>query len=424
MRGFVLAVIGMCLALGSPAAAAGRLGEFFVPPPVAVEHAPSGVVTRSVKLVRVIFQLPEGEPWASRRWGVFNESLSPLVWKSGKNDMDRSPYEKILTEEFVQAGFSAQGVASNLFETDDSGDLQLGVFVDDMKGRFCEFCSVLTRRGQVRGAVLMHAQWQVYSPLERRVVAKFETTGGYETEISQSGNELRIAMQAFRENIRLLLNEPGFRALVASSDGLAVKAQSAAPTILLQGGKAATGHALPQAVAATPAIFSSSGMGTGFLVSTEGHLLTNQHVVGDAKYVKVRWSDGAETLGEVLRTDRVRDVALVKTDPKGRPPIVLAAGLPAVGDPVTAIGTPLDPSLQGTVTRGVVSGLRKVDGQTLIQSDVVVNHGNSGGPLLNDKGMVVGVTDWGVQLGEAPAGLNFFIPIQDALTALNLKLAP
>jgi len=346
------------------------------------------------------------------------------VWKSGKNDMDVSPYDKILSEEFADAGFNARAASSSLFESNDAGDLQLGVLVADMQGRFCNACGLAPRRGEIKGGVLMHASWQVYSPLERRVLASFQTTGGYQTEESQLGNELRISMQAFRQNVRQLLNDPGFRALVAASDGLAVKAQSAAPTILLQGGKAAAGHALSQSVAATPAIFSSSGMGTGFLVSSEGHLLTNQHVVGDAKYVKVRWSDGAETLGEVLRTDRVRDVALVKTDPKGRTPMALAAGLPAVGDPVTAIGTPLDPALQGTVTRGVVSGLRKVDGQTLIQSDVVVNHGNSGGPLLNDKGMVVGVTDWGVQLGEVPAGLNFFIPIQDALTALNLKLAP
>jgi len=136
--------------------------------------------------------------------------------------------------------------------------------------------------------------------------------------------------------------------------------------------------------------------------------------------VRVRWSDGFETKGQVIRSDKRRDVALIKTDPHGRSPLPLQRAIPAAGTPVYAIGTPLDPSLQSTVTRGVVSAARIVGGFSFIQSDVAVTHGDSGGPLLNERGEVLGLTDWGLPVEEG-SSLNFFIPIGDALDFLSLR---
>ena len=95
------------------------------------------------------------------------------------------------------------------------------------------------------------------------------------------------------------------------------------------------------------------------------------------------------------------------------------------GDTVLAIGAPLDETLQGTVTRGIVSANRIVNGYAFIQSDVSINHGNSGGPLLDDKGYVIGLTDLSIQPGEnVQIGLNFFTPIKDALDFLSVDLIP
>ena len=87
-------------------------------------------------------------------------------------------------------------------------------------------------------------------------------------------------------------------------------------------------------------------------------------------------------------------------------------------------GAPLDLKFQSTVTKGIVSANGLYDGFSFIQSDVAVTHGNSGGPLLNEKGAVVGITDWGQTEDGSRVGLNFFIPIGDALDFLNLKTAP
>jgi S1-C subfamily serine protease len=143
--------------------------------------------------------------------------------------------------------------------------------------------------------------------------------------------------------------------------------------------------------------------------------------VGQSKYLKVRWPDGFETVGEVLRSDAKRDVALVKTDPRGRLPLKLSLTAPAPGEDVYAIGTPLDPKLQSSVTKGVVSATRVLDGFNFIQSDVNINPGNSGGPLLDKNANVVAITVSGLVKDGASTGINLFIPLREALDFLSLK---
>jgi len=164
-------------------------------------------------------------------------------------------------------------------------------------------------------------------------------------------------------------------------------------------------------------------VGSGVIFDANGWILTNHHVVGSARTVRVRWPDGTDQPAQVLRVDRARDIALIKADtPPGRP-LALKPASPAQGETVFAIGAPLDPSLQGTLTRGIVSANRVIDGQPFIQSDVAITHGNSGGPLLNERGEVVGVAQSMIAENGASVSLNLFIPIGDALRALSLTPA-
>jgi S1-C subfamily serine protease len=93
------------------------------------------------------------------------------------------------------------------------------------------------------------------------------------------------------------------------------------------------------------------------------------------------------------------------------------------GETVYAIGTPLDDCLQNTMTKGIVSAERVENGLRLIQSDAGVNHGNSGGPLIDEQGSVVAITVSGILPASMQLGLNFFIPIEDAMKALSLTEA-
>jgi putative serine protease PepD len=195
--------------------------------------------------------------------------------------------------------------------------------------------------------------------------------------------------------------------------------------------------------AASPSVASirtGSGSGTGFLVNSNGTIVTNAHVVGDSKTVQVRFNDkGDYHEGEVLSVDASTDLAAVKVDPsdaQGIRPLELADSDNAqVGDTVIAIGYPL--GLDRTATSGIVSGLeRQIQSPNgfsidkVIQTDAAVNPGNSGGPLLNDKGQVIGVNSQIATAaggGEGNVGIAFAVPsntVKEVLPDLENGTAP
>ncbi len=168
---------------------------------------------------------------------------------------------------------------------------------------------------------------------------------------------------------------------------------------------------------------SQHGAGSGFAIDREGHLLTNNHVLGGGGTVAVILSNGRRIAAKIVGRDARNDLAVLKIDPgAGVPPVSLASSSSAaVGDDVLAIGSPL--GLAGTVTAGIVSALdREVEvgpGYRLraIQTDAAINPGNSGGPLVNARGEVIGVnttiaTIAGTEGGSI--GIGFAIPIDRA----------
>jgi S1-C subfamily serine protease len=173
-----------------------------------------------------------------------------------------------------------------------------------------------------------------------------------------------------------------------------------------------------------------AGHGSGFFIDKRGDILTNAHVVGDALHVRIVLADREkEAVGEVLRSDKARDVALVRLMDETAVPAVLPfrKDWPGVGEKVYAIGAPRDTRLQDSVTSGIVSAWRKnfaVMGarQDFIQSDVTVQPGNSGGPLLDQNGNIVALADAGLMSNDNSTGLNYFIPIEEALNALGITL--
>jgi S1-C subfamily serine protease len=205
---------------------------------------------------------------------------------------------------------------------------------------------------------------------------------------------------------------------VAPQDVLSTDQQS---KIVLSGNQKAAKRPIADTVGSVVTIMTGSGSGSGVLLSDDGYVLTDAHVVGDEKELRVRWSDGIEKVGEVIRVSKTRDVALVKTDPRGRPPVPIQLGRVSPAQRVYAIGSPAGKQFQGTVSSGVVSASRTINGLNYIQSDVSVSPGSSGGALLDESGALLGLTDLGFQNEGQPAGLNLFTPIGDAMDFLNLE---
>ncbi|MDP2711007.1 MAG: trypsin-like peptidase domain-containing protein [Solirubrobacteraceae bacterium] len=164
------------------------------------------------------------------------------------------------------------------------------------------------------------------------------------------------------------------------------------------------------------------GSGSGFVLDREGFILTNEHVVGGADSVRVRFAEGAPVSARVVGTDRASDLALLKITPGDRELTPLSLGSSeelTVGQPVIAIGSPF--GLEGTLTTGVVSALgRSIPGldnfsiENAVQTDAAINPGNSGGPLIDGAGRVVGVNAQIATATGTNGGVGFAIPIDEA----------
>lgn len=171
---------------------------------------------------------------------------------------------------------------------------------------------------------------------------------------------------------------------------------------------------------ATIVIEVADRQGSGFMVTPTGVALTNAHVVGEQRTFVATLASGTRVDGRVLRKSQAQDVAVVQVL-CGNECVSLAVGTVAdiqVGEDVFVVGSPL--GLTQSVAKGIVSGLRRLDGSTWVQTDASVNRGNSGGPLIAaSTGAAVGINTWGVRKDVAE-GLNFALSIDEALATLGL----
>ena len=166
------------------------------------------------------------------------------------------------------------------------------------------------------------------------------------------------------------------------------------------------------------------GQGSGFIIDKDGHVLTNYHVIENARQIEVTLHNRKKYRASVVGTDKQHDLAIVQIKAPDLVPMVLGDSKNLqVGQKVYAIGNPF--GLSGTLTRGIVSSIRSVqepDGMTIdeaIQTDASINPGNSGGPLLNWHGEVIGINTMIASSVGQSAGIGFAIPINTAKAVLN-----
>ena len=327
----------------------------------------------------------------------------------------------LLEDELSQAGFEVlrshpQSVFEELIEASEPGRFLIGGTITRVHlNSYSSFFNESTRDER-------SIRWELFDRDLNKVVYRQEFDGSAQAE---GIDNPAATYEAIRASFRRLLNEPRFIALLTHSalpntsiaakpykiDAIAAISQ---PITLEQ----LVGRTLPSIVQ----IRTPAGKGSGFLLDSSGLIVTNQHVVGSAFSVKVGLYDGSTRTGRVLRRDAIADAALVKLEGD----ISDISGLPIchtdevrVGQSVVAIGNPL--SLSNTVTQGIVSGFRHNPSRRLIQTDTAVNPGNSGGPLLNREGTVIGIVTQKV-VSEGIEGLGFALPIGEVLQRLNITV--
>jgi serine protease Do len=164
-----------------------------------------------------------------------------------------------------------------------------------------------------------------------------------------------------------------------------------------------------------------TGRGSGFIITADGYILTNNHVVDGATRVQVRLDDGRELDAKVVGRDPQTDLALLKIDAASLPVVPLGeSGTLRVGEPVMAVGNPF--GLEQTVTTGIVSATGRVIGEgpydDFIQTDASINPGNSGGPLINARGEAIGINTAIVSGSGGSIGIGFAVPVHLAKFAV------
>jgi Do/DeqQ family serine protease len=168
------------------------------------------------------------------------------------------------------------------------------------------------------------------------------------------------------------------------------------------------------------------GLGSGVIVSPEGYLLTNHHVVEDATEIEVQLADGRQAHARIVGSDAETDIAVLKIDLDGLPVIALGdVRALQVGDTVLAIGNPFN--VGQTVTAGIVSALDRKQGETpfqnFIQTDAAINPGNSGGALVDDQGNLVGINTAIYSRSGGSMGIGFAVPVDTARTVMEALIA-
>lgn len=173
---------------------------------------------------------------------------------------------------------------------------------------------------------------------------------------------------------------------------------------------------------------SQYSMGTGIIMTADGYIVTNTHVLDGGYAVTVTLSDGTEHEAKLVGADTISDLAVLKIEVTGLTPAQFgdSSGL-QVGDSVVTIGNPLGEDLRGTMTNGIISAINRditYDGHlmTLIQTNAAINEGNSGGPLINMYGQVIGITNMKA-LSTGVEGIGFAIPTASIRPIVNALLA-
>lgn len=443
-----VAVIALAISLlAAPAyAAQARKKAPEPPPPPPQFHV--DVATRSMALARLVLGFPETAIVGQAGfYAIACRDKEPIYASNAFNGIPKDDYAKVFATEAAAAGYRMASSQTDLFASGDTSapELQLGAAIVSLKEDACPTTQLIMKTLDVHA--VMRVEWQLYDPLEKKLLFRATNEGVADLSRTISNQDSMgrhyvvmlpdAARNAFQQAAKAILADPNFVAAARDPKGGA-PAQPQTNELFPEAQNATPANPPPVQVVRLPlstkpfkdqvtqlrdqvvTVDSGNGTGSGFYIAN-GLLLTNNHVIAGVQRVKIRFFGGRLIDGLVIASNAKRDVALIKTDDVGVAGLPLRLENPELTSQVFVIGSPLGEKHEGSVTAGIVSALRNESTGPFIQSDVAVDHGNSGGPMFDAQGNVIGLVDLG--RGER-AAVNLFIPIADALKVLDIKFAP
>jgi S1-C subfamily serine protease len=261
--------------------------------------------------------------------------------------------------------------------------------------------------------------WQVYDKENRKVIYSAQSTGSSRIK----GVSLEVALIAFKACFRNFLSDASY--VRTLDEYLDVKSSRRAEDVNIRYYKTYTSQ--PRRIVefagrAVIAVKTEVGHGSGFVFNEDGYAITSYHVVQGVNTIDAIMHDGKIIQTKIITTQPDKDLAIIKLSGSGYDYLAFGDVSQApVGSTVYAIGAPVVLELAQSVSRGVVSGYRDSEKYTLVQTDATVNPGNSGGPLIDESGRVIGIVALKIPVEYGIEGLGFGISINDAIECFNLS---
>lgn len=349
-----------------------------------------------------------------------------INWKSGgKVNLNSEELTDVFRDELEIAGWPVVGSTDDLFSGYDisGAEILVAAKIEDMSANICAPNAGFGNFNE-KGEMHIVTEWQVYNPARKQLIGQVRTEGSAKIEESMPDVGWELLAQSFAVSVNNLLASQDFSEMTQRKDSASI-VPSQNRTIIVKNptyNHKTLEEAVAKAKKFTVTIRTAVGHGSGFAIGDGEYVLTNAHVVGDAENVTLVTSGGVSLKGIVQNVSKARDVALIEVNGAKLSSGRISSDRTQAAEDVFAIGSPLQEQLSGTVTQGIVSGDRMLDGLVFIQSDAAISPGNSGGPLINKQGEIVAISTAGFQSSGSQVGLNLFIPITEALKYLGIKL--
>jgi len=353
-----------------------------------------------------------------------------LTLKNAKYIFSKIDFSEPFNEVLEENGYDVVTQKTFAMEQSTANDLSIAAVITDVRLTHCGKRNADSMRSFTQNSTYLKIDWTVFDNLVRKVVFETTTEGGeysFKKPARYAGATVSTSL-AFRQATEHLLANPEFVEILQSSKTLDAGYSDQADNIRdirVTRGKPGTKFVArtPMIEKAAVTVRTTGGHGSGFVISHPGYVLTNHHVVGQNRDVIVIFGD-REQRATVVRSNPGRDVALLKLDkPFAYEPLQVNDDKVNLGEEIYVVGTPLDESLSFTISRGIVSARRVLDQRNYYQTDAAVNPGNSGGPVFDGSGNVIGITVAGVFTSDGGSkNINYIIPIMDALSSLDIQL--
>ena len=419
------------LALGLALSATAAMAADTPPPPAVQQKQAVSAQGADLKVTLAVDKLKisilQGDEMGGTSFGWFCANRQPLTAGEAYIKNYGAYITSIATQELKRLGYPLAGKGqSNAFDVDVAAapDFRIGGILTEARHELCSL------NNTAEGWVYYKIDWALFSEKKQKVVYQATAEG-----LAASKDKVPdLPKRAIVSSLGNFLSSPAILEALKSSDPAGATAaapaagasavEAATGTLSFKGVAVAGGGALKNQAQLRNAVVTletAAGSGSGFFIDKDGHLLTNAHVVKGSKYARIKLQNGDKAVAEVVKVNEQADVALLKTSLTDGDALAIRSGAALdVGSDVYAIGSPLG-VLNNSMTRGVLSADRVLQGKRVLQSDAAVTFGSSGGPLLDGDGRVIAITQGGVEAGK---GFNFFIPIEEALKALQVSVAP